>query len=112
MMPIFLEDKTNSCFSLIRFSLPVGPAISTRCAYHRDVIDIVDLIWIRSLVSLANAWYLLHYSHGSQRFSAFLTWTSAGLSDLYFLQRGYLREKSASAAGKGLQSTEVPCVIS
>ena len=45
-LTIFLEDKTSKYFSLIRFSLPVGPAIVLVVATIIDVIDIVDLIWI------------------------------------------------------------------
>ena len=45
-LTIFLEDETSKYFSLIRFSLPVGPAIVFVVATIVDVIDIVDLIWI------------------------------------------------------------------
>ena len=43
---IFLEDETSKGFSLIRFSLPVGPTVVLVVATIIDVIDIVDLIWI------------------------------------------------------------------
>ena len=45
-LAIFLEDETSKYFSLIRFSLPVSPAIVFVVASIVDVIDIVDLIWI------------------------------------------------------------------
>ena len=45
-LTIFLEDETSKGFGLIRFPLPVSPAIVFVVATIVDVIDIVDLIWI------------------------------------------------------------------